>query len=201
MASTIRLSCNPIGRCPRSVGELSYDAVVLAGGRSRRMGVADKTRLIVGGTPLLDRALRAVAGADRVVVVGESRVTTTDVTWVREEPPGGGPAAAIAAGLAHVTADVVVLLAGDMPLISTSDVDRLVDAVSDDGAVYIDDAGQEQWLCSAWRTTALRNTPFAAGTSLREALCDFEFTRLPAPAVVVDCDTPEDLVRAEELLP
>ena len=165
------------------------------------MGVADKTRLIVSGTPLLDRALRAVAGADRVVVVGESRVTATDVTWVREEPAGGGPAAAIAAGLARVTADVVVLLAGDMPLITSADVARIVEAVSDDGAVYVDDAGQEQWLCSAWRTTSLRNAPFAAGASLHEALCDFAFARLPAPAVVVDCDTPEDLVRAEELLP
>lgn len=164
------------------------------------MGVADKTRLIVGGAPLLDRALRAVAGADRVVVVGESRVTATAVTWVREEPPGGGPAAAIAAGLAHVTADVVVLLAGDMPLIASTDVDRLVDAVINDGAVYVDDAGQEQWLCSAWRSTALRSTPFAAGTSLRDALRGFEFARLPAPAVVLDCDTPEDVVRAKELL-
>ena len=43
----------------------SYDAIVLAGGQSRRMQVEDKTRVMVGGRPLLDRVLAAVAGGRR----------------------------------------------------------------------------------------------------------------------------------------
>ena len=177
-----------------------YDAVVLAGGTSRRMGVADKTRTRVGGVPLLDRTLNALHGADRVVVVGKQRPTDLDVLWAREDPIGAGPAAAMAAGLDHVTAEVVVLLAADLPLITRADVESLVAAVARDGAVYLDDEGRQQWLCSAWRTAALRQAPLVAGASMRETLAGLEIVGLHATASVLDCDTPDDVVRAEELL-
>ena len=164
------------------------------------MGVADKTRVPVGGVPLLDRTLRSLAGAATVVVVGDERVTDVDVSWAREDPAGGGPAAAVSAGLSGVTADVVVLLAGDLPSITRDDIEQLVDAVNGDGAVYVDDADHEQWLCSAWRTAALRRAAFAAGASLRAALSGLDFARLKAPASIIDCDTPQDLARAEESL-
>ena len=178
-----------------------YDAVVLAGGRSRRMGVADKTSLAVGGVRLLDRVLDATAHAGSVVVVGPEREVSRAVTWVREDPPGGGPAAAVAAALPAVSADVVVLLAADLPLVSAAHVDRLATSVTADGAVYVDDTGAEQWLCSAWRAAALRTAPLAAGGSLRRALETLVFERLVDATVAVDCDTPEDVHRAEELLP
>jgi molybdopterin-guanine dinucleotide biosynthesis protein A len=180
--------------------DLRYDAVVLAGGRSRRMHVADKTALAVGGVPLLDRVLAATSGADSVVVVGSSRPVARDVTWVREDPPGGGPAAAVTAALDVVSADVVVLLAGDLPLLTTEDVDRLATAVVADGAVFVDDAGVEQWLCSAWRASSLRAARLEAGGSLRGALAPLTFVRLPAAEAVLDCDTPDDVRRAEEML-
>ena len=164
------------------------------------MGVADKTRLPVDGVPMLDRALRSLAGAATVVVVGDQRHTDVDVVWTREEPAGGGPAAAVATGLGRVRADVVVLLAGDLPLVTREDVERLVDAVAGDGAVYVDDADNEQWLCSAWRTDALRNAALPAGASMHAALSGLDYVRVKAPASVLDCDTPQDLVRAEESL-
>ncbi|WP_399128711.1 molybdenum cofactor guanylyltransferase [Actinacidiphila sp. ITFR-21] len=77
----------------------SYDAVVLAGGAARRLGGADKPALPVGGRTLLDRVLAACAGADRTVVVGPRRPTARPVRWAGEEPPGGGPLPALAAGL------------------------------------------------------------------------------------------------------
>ncbi|MBV9293581.1 MAG: NTP transferase domain-containing protein, partial [Frankiales bacterium] len=96
----------------------SYDAIVLAGGQSRRMQVEDKTRVMVGGRPLLDRVLAAVAGAAQVIVVGEERRTDVPVRWTCEEPRGSGPASALAAGLALADADVVVVLAGDLPFVT-----------------------------------------------------------------------------------
>lgn len=197
-----RRSCSPTGRCPRSAGEVptEYDAVVLAGGRSRRMGVTDKTALTVGGLSLLDRVLQAAAGASSIVVVGSERPASRPVTWVLEEPPGGGPAAAAAAALPELSAGVVVLLAADLPFVTLAHVERLVAAVTDDGAVYVDTTGAEQWLCSAWRTETLRSLPLAPGTSLRLVLAPLAFNRLRDPAPAVDCDTPEDLHRAEEML-
>ena len=178
----------------------TYDAVVLAGGRSRRMHVPDKTALAVGGVPLLDRVLTATAGAASVVVVGFERPVPRDVTWVQEDPPGGGPAAAVATALETVSADLVVLLAGDLPLVTADAVERLVAAVADDGAVYVDGEGVEQWLCSAWRRSSLRAAPLAADGSLRRALSTLTFARLPATTAVLDCDTQDDLRRAEEML-
>ena len=106
----------------------------------------------------------------------------------------------MAAGLDHVTSEVVVLLAADLPLITGADIESLVAAVARDGAVYLDDEGRQQWLCSAWRTAALRDAPLVAGASMREALAGLEIVGLHATTSVLDCDTPDDLVRAEELL-
>jgi len=164
------------------------------------MQVPDKTSLPVGGVTLLDRVLAATVGAESVVVVGSSRPVGRPVTWVQEDKPGGGPAAAVAAALDVLSADIVVLLAGDLPLLASPDVDRLAAAVAEDGAVYVDDDGVEQWLCSAWRTETLRGVSLDAGGSLRKALQPLSFARLPADIGVLDCDTPEDLRRAEEMV-
>ena len=82
------------GETPR----VDFDAVVLAGGRAERLDGADKAALDVAGATLLDRALRAVAGARTVVVVGDERPTDVPVVWTRERPAYGGPVAAAYAG-------------------------------------------------------------------------------------------------------
>ncbi|MDP9398746.1 MAG: NTP transferase domain-containing protein, partial [Actinomycetota bacterium] len=56
-----------------------YDAVVLAGGRARRLGGVDKPGLEVAGRSLLDRVLAACAGAGRTVIAGPQRPTARAV--------------------------------------------------------------------------------------------------------------------------
>lgn len=73
-------------------------AVILAGGNGTRLGGVDKPGLALDGRSLLDRAIAAVPGG-RVVVVGPPRRTVGDVIRTVEDPPGSGPAAAIAAGI------------------------------------------------------------------------------------------------------
>ena len=182
----------------------SYDAVVLAGGRSRRMGGGDKTRLPVDGLSLLDRVLSALPADTGVVVVGEERQTVRPVTWAREEPPQSGPAAAIGAGLRQVSRDVSLLLAGDLPFLTTDFLDRLVEATRPEaGAVPVDGEDVPQWLCSAWPTELLRTAAWSTGASMRAVLGALPFTRVVLEAGSVppwlDCDTPEDLRRAREL--
>jgi molybdopterin-guanine dinucleotide biosynthesis protein A len=163
----------------------AYDALVLAGGAARRLGGADKPALRIGGATLLDRVLAACPHAGRAVVVGPTRPTVrAGVLWAREDPPGGGPVAALAAGLPHTTAPVVLLLAADLPFLDAATVDRLVAAVSRDrdrdrdgdrdregngendrdgrvtepaeAAVLVDADGHDQPLAGAYRVTALR---------------------------------------------
>jgi molybdopterin-guanine dinucleotide biosynthesis protein A len=182
-----------------------YDAVVLAGGGSRRMGGTDKTALLVGGVPLLERALAAVSGAGQIVVVGPPRPVPVSVTWTREDPVGAGPAAALAAGLRGLTAPVVVALAGDLPFVTTEVVRRLVGSAGACGAVIADAGGAPQWLLGAWPrellTEALADNQ--TGRSLRRALAPLG-PELLAPLETApewfDCDEPADVQAAKELL-
>ncbi len=72
----------------------AFSAVVLAGGTAARMGGADKAGIELGGRTLLEHALDAVVDAVEVVVVGDPVPTDLPATFVREDPPYGGPAAA-----------------------------------------------------------------------------------------------------------
>jgi molybdopterin-guanine dinucleotide biosynthesis protein A len=182
-----------------------YAAVVLAGGSSRRMGGGDKTALPVGGVSLLDRALLAVAEARQTVIVGVERPAATTVQWTREQPAGGGPAAALACGLRLVESPLVVVLAGDLPFVTRETVARLLAAAHPGGAVMLDDAGRSQWLLSCWPTEVLRAALAGdqEGRSLREQLRALTTARLePAGGRPewFDCDDPADLIAAKELL-
>ncbi|MFT3876935.1 MAG: NTP transferase domain-containing protein [Propioniciclava sp.] len=77
-------------------------AIVLGGGRSRRMGT-DKLALLLDGRPVLERVVTAALGwADAVVIAGDRPDGWRDdarVGFRREDPPFGGPVAGIAAAL------------------------------------------------------------------------------------------------------
>jgi molybdopterin-guanine dinucleotide biosynthesis protein A len=132
-------------------------AVVLTGGAAVRLGGADKASIEVGGRTLLEHSLAALADATEVVVVGDEVPTTRPVTFTREDPAGGGPAAGLLAGLQRFarTPERVVVLAVDMPLVTRDTVGRLVSAATGDGAVLVDPEGRTQYLCGAYSTTAL----------------------------------------------
>ncbi|MFM7598287.1 MAG: molybdenum cofactor guanylyltransferase, partial [Actinomycetota bacterium] len=124
-------------------------AIVIAGGESRRFG-SDKLELRdARGRSLLDVTVEGAGRvADPVIVVGPERELSTDVTWVREMPAGGGPCAALIAGVAALPLDAthVVVLAGDAP--RGADAVPALLTVIDDGAVatVLDAAGREQPL-------------------------------------------------------
>ncbi|GAB1328634.1 NTP transferase domain-containing protein [Streptomyces sennicomposti] len=145
-----------------------YDAVVLAGGAARRLGGADKPGVRVGGRALLDRVLGACADARTTVVVADPRPTTRPVRWAREEPPGGGPLAALDAGLRHTTAEHVVVLSADLPFLEPATVGGLLAALGAgdaDGAVLTDAEGRDQPLVAAYRTAALHRVLTALTTT------------------------------------
>ena len=163
-----------------------HDALVLAGGRSTRMG-SHKPALVVDGMTLLDRVLRATGSASTTVVVGPEQPTCRPVRWARESPAYAGPVPALAAGLPLLSADVVVLLAADLVRLDAAHVDALVAAAP---AVLVDDDGREQWLCGAWPRALLAPT----GERLQDVLRPLDPVRLSLPGWG-DVDTPGDLAR------
>ena len=191
-----------------------YAAVILAGGAGRRLGGAAKPLLPVGGRTLLERVLAAVPDAQPRVVVGPPDLgVPRDVVRVSEEPPGGGPVAALAAGLAAVdppgSAAETAVLAADLPFLTADAIRRLRAELATqstvDGVVYVDGAGRYQTLCGVWRTealqAALRGQPHHHGAALRHLLAGLRIGTVShdatGPPPWYDCDSPEDLDRAE----
>ncbi|QUQ66541.1 molybdenum cofactor guanylyltransferase [Kutzneria sp. CA-103260] len=173
-----------------------FAAVLLAGGRGKRMGGVHKPALVVAGHTLLDRCIAAVHPADPVVVVGPETPTEHPVLWAREDPPGGGPVAGLAAGLKLIDSPLVAVLAADLVGVTADTVARLRAHVANDGAVL--DDGHRQWLIGVWRAEALRKVlpENPADASLRSVLGVLDYAPVAAaPGETVDVDTPADLAR------
>jgi molybdopterin-guanine dinucleotide biosynthesis protein A len=147
---------------------LRLAAVVLTGGTAARMDGVDKASIELDGVTLLERALAATAAAVDVVVVGSEVPTSRPVTFTREDPPGGGPAAGLLAGLDRLRGepDLVCVLAVDMPRVDAGTVARLARAVSSDpgadGAWLVDAEGRHQPLAAVYRTASLATARPAA---------------------------------------
>jgi molybdopterin-guanine dinucleotide biosynthesis protein A len=131
-----------------------FDAIVLAGGRAERLGGADKPGIVINGSTLLDRVIAAAHGAVRVIVVGPERATNCDVLWAREDPPGGGPVAGIAAGLESVEEAWCLLLASDLPEIGPA-VPLLLSAAAQVDAAVLTSGERRNHLAAVWRVSAL----------------------------------------------
>jgi molybdopterin-guanine dinucleotide biosynthesis protein A len=187
-----------------SSGDVDATALVLCGGKSRRLGL-DKTEATLGGTSVLAHLLGALPASWTVVAVGPERATDRDVRWTREMPAGGGPVAAVAAGLPLVPTDLVVVLAGDMPfaapsairLVTVLDGDATIDAV-----VARDPSGRTNPLLAAYRTDAVRAAlPLPPdGQPARSLLAVAHATLVVPEEDALDVDTPEALEAARHRL-
>ncbi|MPZ70630.1 MAG: NTP transferase domain-containing protein [Actinobacteria bacterium] len=181
-----------------------FDAIVLAGGEGRRFG-GDKALVEFDGESLLARAVNAVAGARHIVVVGEQRGGVTGVEWTQESPPGGGPVAALAAGLAAFGPDaepLVAVVASDLPFVDAAAIESLIAAAGGrDGAVAVDEGDNLNPLLAVYRTPRLQGVLSAnaslTGAALLRVLSVLELAEVSLRAAS-DVDTEEELDRARE---
>lgn len=189
------------------VRDVDVVVVVPAGGTARRLGGGDKTALSVGGRSILERVLDATDAWPRIVVADDpgpaAHARHPGVRWVREDPPGGGPAAALAAGVAAAPgARVLVALAGDQPWAGAV-VPRLLaalEAAPDVGAALaVGRSGRRQPLLAAYRIAAV--APVLAGGAhglpVRALAHGIEVAEVPVTDLEeLDVDTPDDLAAA-----
>lgn len=178
--------------------------VVLAGGASRRFG-SDKLAADLDGRTLLDATLDSIPASLPVVVVGPERPLRRAVRFVREEPYGGGPAAALVAGLTaalEAGASVVVTLPGDAPAAGTA-VPLLISALGSADLVVAEAAGGQvfplQLACTAAgarRFVEAAGPSRGAAASVRRLLEPLAPVHIVLPlAALADVDTPADLSR------
>jgi len=173
-------------------------AIVVAGGRASRLGGIDKPALELDGVSLLARAVAAAhAVGARAVAVGPERPGVA-AEWAREDPPFGGPVAAIAAGLPRVDTDWVLVLAADLRRPDAAVAALITAEPGEDGCVLTDPVRRPQWLCAIYRAAALRAALASlgnpAGASMKQLLDGLRLTRHPVPAeVIADIDTEADV--------
>lgn len=140
--------------------KLSRMGFVLAGGKSSRMGT-DKAFLEFGGETLLDRALAVVGTVCSSVAIVGDPVKFAKYEAPKYGPvvadifPGCGPLAGIHAALAHSTAELNLMLAVDMPFVSTELLAFLLGMAEDEdnnAIVTVPRVGKGlQPLCAAYR--------------------------------------------------
>ena len=106
---------------PQKTTPIPFDAILLAGGKSSRMGT-DKAELDWQGQPLWQhmKALALKAGATEVFV---SRNASG---FIPDRFAKAGPLAGIVAGFNRCRSDRVLVLAIDTPLLSVNDIHQLV---------------------------------------------------------------------------
>jgi molybdenum cofactor cytidylyltransferase len=124
-------------------GNRNVAAIILAAGRSTRMGGPNKLLAELGGKTLVrlvtEQALASKAQSV-VVVTGhqadevEKALRGLKVTFVRNPDFADGLASSVKAGIAAVPADAAAaaICLGDMPLISADLIDRLIEAFAPD---------------------------------------------------------------------
>lgn len=133
---------------PRRQAPSKIYAVILAAGRSSRMGGPNKLLAMFGDKPLVRlTADRAVASrvAGTIVVTGhqEERVRAAlgDLQTVSVSNPdfATGLASSLKAGIAALPADAAgaLILLGDMPGVASGDIDRLVTAFQASGGASV----------------------------------------------------------------
>jgi molybdopterin-guanine dinucleotide biosynthesis protein A len=179
-------------------GGVTWAAVILTGGRAQRLGGTDKASVEHDGLSLLEHALAAVADAAETVVVGPPAETSRPVTFTRESPPGGGPVAGLAAGVAALAGrhERVVVLAVDMPHVGAGTVRRLLDAADEADAAWLTDADGRRQLLGVVRPSLVPRPEDAAGAAMRTVMTAGQARDVAAEgAEAEDVDTWDDLAR------
>lgn len=180
-------------------------AMILTGGASRRFG-SDKSQALIGQLSLIENLLTTLPSEMEIVIVGpQLQETSRAVKYTQENPLGGGPVAAIHAGLELIETEFVAVIATDMPFASQI-LKVLIDNFPDteDATIPLDSHEIRQPLCALYRTDSLSRVisqlESAQGQSVRrlvELLVVKELSLEPnLRRILLDVDTPSDLKRA-----
>lgn len=96
-------------------------AAILAGGRARRFNGRDKSALVVEGRAILDRQLDALASLtdDILLVAGAAGFRRPGLRLVADRRLGAGPLAGLEAALESARDEHLLVLACDMPFVTT----------------------------------------------------------------------------------
>ena len=185
-------------------------AIVLAAGRSTRMGAANKLVADIAGTPMVRHAVEAALGSRArpvTVVVGHqaeavrAALAGLDVAIVDNPDFATGLASSLKAGIRALASDCAgaLVLLGDMPLITPAHLDRLIAAFAP-GAIVVPTHRGKRGNPVLWSAThfaqMLQLDGDAGARRLMAAHADqVREIDLATDAIFADVDTPDALAK------
>ena len=130
-----------------------YAAAIIAGGRGRRLGGLEKSRLVIGGRPVIDRQL-AVLGqvATHVLVVTDDhhRFSASGLQVCDDVLPGAGPLGGLHTALTRSPGRRTLVVAGDLPFLTGAFLRHLAARAPHADAVVPRNAAGLQPLCAVY---------------------------------------------------
>jgi molybdopterin-guanine dinucleotide biosynthesis protein A len=187
-------------------------AAILAGGRARRLGGRDKSRLVVGGRTILAHQLDVLRQlVSRTVIVANDPEAFADagVPVVPDAVPGSGSLGGIYTALADAGGPVLVL-ACDLPFVTAAFLARVIEAGR--GADIAIPRGHDgyQPLCANYAPACagpLRRRIELGALKVVDLLADVRVRELgpeeiapfdPDGLLLLNVNTADDLARAEQ---
>jgi molybdopterin-guanine dinucleotide biosynthesis protein A len=136
---------------------MTLTTILLAGGRSRRMG-RDKATMIVYGEPLWQRQLRVLRGLPPSSLWVSARVRLPwcppEIEVLLDQPPSRGPLSGVAAGLCRLQTSHLLVLAIDLPRVSTDHLRKLWSLARPGSGVIPQNDGYFEPLCAVYPAEA-----------------------------------------------
>jgi molybdopterin-guanine dinucleotide biosynthesis protein A len=189
--------------------------IILAGGRSRRMG-RDKAALPFGDLPLLAWMVQRVGKVCRpVIVVAREAGAYRDcgATVIADGWPGEGPLVGLHAGLMATATEYAAAVACDLPLVEPALLAALIDRAPGWSAVVPEALGNVHPICAIYKRSVGQHAEALlrrGGGSLRQLLADPELRVRylgeeelrewdPALRSFMNINTPDDYERAKRL--
>ncbi len=190
----------------------SITGIVLAGGKSSRMG-SDKALLLIDGVPMLRLVCdRALSICDRVYIVTPwqeryQQLLLARCQFIREVQPQGednAPILGFAQGLAQVNTDWILLLACDLPRLQVGVLQSWVKQLNNSQAIALLPRHAKGWepLCGFYHRDCLTGlTDFInqGGRSFQHWLKQHPVQTLTVPdaQMLFNCNTPDDIAAIE----
>jgi molybdopterin-guanine dinucleotide biosynthesis protein A len=193
-----------------SLAAISLSAIVLAGGKSSRMG-RDKALIELQGVPLLRRVCEVALECAAIVYVVTPRtkqyqaILPPNCQLIQEQPLPGetlphGALLGFAQGLIHVQTDWVLLLACDLPQLQAAMFLKQIPGLATANATAVLPKSQHGWepLCGFYRANCLPrlNAAIARGDrSFQSWLAQEQVVEMEVGdrAVLFNCNTFADL--------
>lgn len=188
--------------------------IILAGGKSSRMG-RDKALISIQGIPLLEKVANvAKSCADKVYIVTSwperyQNLHLPGCEFILEVPilennNTAGPLVGFAQGLGKVNTDWVLLLACDLPNLKIEVLQNWVSKLDtvEESAIATLPQSPQGWepLCGFYRSSSLPlllDFIHQGGRSFQKWLNQHPVAILPLskPEILFNCNTPEDLLK------